>query len=101
MWRYLLDSPEDIFSIGLRYMRLNADSKNPVDYLRVSGMLQKLRSFIKRNHSSNYIAGLAGGDVCLAIGWTGDAFQARNRARKSGYNIEASDIIPKEGVSCH
>ena len=94
---YVLDSPEDIFSIGLRYMRLNADSKNPADYLRVSGMLQKLRPFIKKYHSSEYIAGLAGGDVCLAIGWTGDAFQARNRARESGSNIELNYVIPKEG----
>ena len=44
---YVLDSPEDIFSIGLRYMRLNADSKNAANYLPVSGMFQKLRHVIK------------------------------------------------------
>lgn len=94
---YFLDSPEDIFAAGLRSMRLNANSKNAADYTRVSGMLQKLRPFIKKFHSSEYIAALAGGDICLAIGWTGDSFQARNRARESGLNIELNYAIPKEG----
>lgn len=95
---YVLDSPEDIFAIGLRHSGLNANSKNAQDYVRVSGMLQKLRPLIKKYHSSEYIAALAAGDICLAIGWTGDSFQARNRARESGANFEIKYAIPKEGT---
>lgn len=95
---YLLDSPEDIFSVGLRYLGLNANSKNAADYVRVSGMLQKLKPFVRKYHSSEYIAALAAGDICLAVGWTGDSFQARNRARESGANFEINYVIPKEGT---
>jgi len=95
---YFLDSPEDIFSVGLRYLGLNTSSKNPADYLRVSTALQKLRPFIKKYHSSEYIGALAAGDICVAIGWAGDSFQARSRARESSNNIDINYIVPKEGT---
>ena len=52
---------------------------------------------MKKFHSSEYINALANGDICLAVGWSGDAALARNRAREADNGIEIGDVIPKEG----
>jgi putrescine transport system substrate-binding protein len=95
---YVLDSPEDLFSIALQYLRLNPDSKNPSDLRRAADLLGALRRNVKKFHSSEYINALANGDICLAVGWVGDSFQARNRAREAQNEIKIDYVIPKEGT---
>ena len=48
--------------------------------------------------SSDYINALANGDICLAVGWAGDSFQARTRARDAGNGIEIGYVVPSEGT---
>lgn len=95
---YVLDSPEDLFSIALRYLGLNPDSKKPDDLRKAAGLLAQMRPYVKKFHSSEYINALANGDICLAIGWAGDSFQARNRAQEAKNGVEISYVIPKEGT---
>jgi putrescine transport system substrate-binding protein len=95
---YVLDSPEDLFSIALNYLKLNPDSKNPADIRRAADMLGGMRRYVKKFHSSEYINALANGDICLAVGWAGDSFQARNRAREANNGIEINYVIPREGT---
>lgn len=95
---YVLDSPEDLFSIALQYLRLNPDSKNQNDLRRAADLLSSLRRNVKKFHSSEYINALANGDICLAVGWAGDSFQARNRAREAQNEIVIDYVIPKEGT---
>jgi putrescine transport system substrate-binding protein len=95
---YVLDSPEDMFSIALHYLRLDPNSKEPGDIRRAADLLSGLRRYIKKFHSSEYINALANGDICLAIGWAGDAFQARNRAREAANGVEIAYVIPHEGT---
>jgi putrescine transport system substrate-binding protein len=91
---YVLDSPEDLFAIALNWLKLNPDSKRAEDIRRAAQELGKLRSSIKKFHSSEYINALASGDICLAIGWAGDVFQARNRAKEARNNVEIAYAIP-------
>ncbi|MBI3275028.1 MAG: polyamine ABC transporter substrate-binding protein [Methylocystis sp.] len=95
---YVLDSPEDLFSIALNYLKLDPNSKNANDIRRAADLLAGLRHFVKKFHSSEYINALANGDICLAIGWAGDSFQARNRAREAGNGVEIAYVIPQEGA---
>ncbi|MBV9395741.1 MAG: polyamine ABC transporter substrate-binding protein [Methylobacteriaceae bacterium] len=95
---YVIDSPEDLFSIALNYMKLNPDSKNPNDIRRAADLIGTMRRYVKKFHSSEYINALANGDICLAIGWAGDAFQARNRAREANNGIDINYVIPREGT---
>lgn len=95
---YVLDSPEDLFAIALRYLKLNPDSKVPGDIAKASALLQRIRPSVRRFHSSEYINGLANGDICLAVAWSGDSFQAKNRAREAGNGIEIGYVIPREGT---
>ena len=39
-------------------------------------MLQEIRPFIRYFDSSQYIDDLANGEICLAMGWSGDVFIA-------------------------
>ncbi|GAC1555213.1 MAG: polyamine ABC transporter substrate-binding protein [Beijerinckiaceae bacterium] len=95
---YVLDSPEDLFSIALNYLKLNPDSKNPNDLRRAADLVGGMRRYVKKFHSSEYINALANGDICLAIGWAGDSFQARNRAREADNGIDINYVIPREGT---
>jgi len=49
-------------------------------------------------HSSQYINDLANGDICVAVGWSGDIFQARDRADEAENGNSIAYIIPKEGA---
>lgn len=94
---YVLDSPEDVFSVALRFLALNPDSKKPEDIRKAANALSQIRPYIKKFHSSEYINALANGDICLAIGWAGDSFQARARALEAKNGIDIAYVIPKEG----
>jgi putrescine transport system substrate-binding protein len=95
---YVLDSPEDILSIVLNYLKIDPNSKEPNDIRRATDVVAGLRRFVKKFHSSEYINALANGDICLAIGWAGDSFQARNRAREAGNGVDIAFVIPQEGT---
>lgn len=95
---YFLDSPEDIFSTALRSIGVNPDSKNPADIRKAADTIIRVKPSVKKFHSSEYINALASGDICLAVGWAGDSFQARNRAQEARNGVEIDYVIPKEGT---
>jgi len=95
---YVLDSPDDVLSASLRYLGLNPDSKKADEIRRAADALIKVKSSIKKFHSSEYINALANGDICLALAWAGDSFQARNRAREANNGVDIDFIIPREGA---
>ena len=95
---YMLDSPEDIFSAALKWEGLDPNSKNPADIRRAADAVTRVRGSVKKFHSSEYINALANGDICLAVGWAGDSFQARNRAKEAGNDVDIAYAIPKEGT---
>ncbi len=45
----------------------------------VEETLMKIRPYVRYFHSSSYINDLAAGEICLALGWSGDVLQARDR----------------------
>ncbi len=95
---YALDSPEDMFTAALKFLGLNPDSKKPEDIRKAADALARVKGSIKKFHSSEYINALANGDICFAVGWAGDSFQARNRAREANNGVDVNYVIPKEGA---
>ena len=57
-----------------------------------------LRPHITYFHSSKYINDLANGDICVAVGWSGDILQARDRANDAKQGVDIAYRIPKEGA---
>lgn len=95
---HFLDSAEDFLPSVMRYLGLNPDSKRPQDWEAAANHVQQLRTLVTKFHSSEYIAGLANGDVCLVVGYSGDIFQAQKRAREANAGVEVQYIIPREGA---
>ncbi len=94
----LLDSPTDVFPAALKYLGLNPDSKNTADIDKAVELLQKVRPFIRKFHSSEYINGLANGDICIAFGFSGDVIQAATRAEEAKRKFKVQYAIPTEGA---
>lgn len=95
---YMLDSPEDLFPGVLAYLGLNPDSKKAEDLNKAGEALQRIRGNVKKFHSSEYINALANGDICVAVGYSGDIIQARKRAEEAKNGIEIAYIVPREGA---
>ena len=95
---YILDSPEDLFTVAQRYLGNDPDTADSAKINAAADLLGRMRPHVKKFHSSEYINALANGDICLAVSWAGDAYQARNRAREAGKNIEITYVIPSEGT---
>jgi len=93
-----LDSPTDMIPVTLAYLGLNPDSHDPADVAKAEETLLKVRPYVRKFHSSEFINGLANGDICAAVGWSGDVFQARDRAEEAKNGVELSYVIPKEGT---
>ncbi|PNV94223.1 extracellular solute-binding protein, partial [Pseudomonas protegens] len=49
-------------------------------------------------HPSKYISDLANGNICVAVGYSGDVLQARSRAEEAGNKEKVAFSIPKEGA---
>ncbi len=95
---YVLDSPADIIPITMKYLGLDPESKSAEDFAKVEETLLKIRPYIRKFHSSEYINALANGDICLAVGWSGDVFQARDRAAEADQGVVVNYVVPKEGT---
>lgn len=92
-----LDSADEMMPTVLNYMGLNANSTNPDDYKKATDKLLSVRPYVTYFHSSKYIADLANGDICVAIGFSGDIFQAKHRAEEAKKGVNIAYSIPKEG----
>ena len=95
---YFLDTPSEIIPPVLKYLGEEPNSFDPVVIAKAEARLQELRPSITQFHSSEYINALANGDACLAVGWSGDIFQAQARAEEAKNGVEIAYVIPKEGA---
>ncbi len=94
---YFLDSGEDMMASALKYQGKDPNSTNAADYAAAGAMLAKVRPFVRKFHSSEYIDALANGDICLAVGYSGDVLQAADRASEAKKSFTINYVIPKEG----
>ncbi|MGD9916251.1 MAG: polyamine ABC transporter substrate-binding protein [Rhizobiaceae bacterium] len=95
---YVLDSPTDMFPTTFRYLGMDPESRTSDDFAKAEEALMKVRPSIRKFHSSEYINALANGDICFAVGWSGDIFQARSRAQEADQGVDIAYVVPKEGA---
>ena len=95
---HLLDTPEELVPAALNYLGLDPDSKDQGDIEKAGELLMSIRPHIQKFHSSEYINALANGDICLAVGYSGDVLQARDRAAEADAGVEIEYAIPDEGA---
>ncbi|WP_372786888.1 polyamine ABC transporter substrate-binding protein [Phenylobacterium sp.] len=94
---YFLDASEDMFAVALNYLGKDPNSHDPKDYAAATDLLLKVRPYVRKFHSSEYIDALANGDICVAIGYSGDVLQAKSRAEEAKNKVKLAYSVPKEG----
>jgi putrescine transport system substrate-binding protein len=94
----ILDSATDVIPAALAYLGRNPDSQTREDLEEAAKVLMAIRPFVRKWHSSEYINGLANGDVCLAFGYSGDIKQAGKRAAEAKKGFKVEYAIPQEGA---
>ena len=92
-----MDSADEVLPAMLNYQGLNPNSTNIDDYKKAEAKLMTLRPYISYFHSSKYVSDLANGDVCIAFGYSGDVYQAINRANEAENGVKIAYVVPKEG----
>ncbi len=95
---YFLDAGSDVISTALHYLGLDPSSSSPEDVGKAEELMVSVRPFIRKFHSSEMINALANGDICVAVGYSGDLFQARDRAAEADQGVDIAYVIPKEGA---
>jgi putrescine transport system substrate-binding protein len=95
---HMLDSADDIMPAALHYLGLNPNSTDAKDMEKAADLVMKVRSSVRKFHSSEYLNALAGGEICLVVGWSGDIKQAQKRAAEAKGGVEIGYAIPKEGA---
>jgi putrescine transport system substrate-binding protein len=94
-----LDSADEMIPAMLKYLDKDPNSTNADDYKVAEEKLMAVRPYVTYFHSSKYIGDLANGDICVAVGFSGDILQAADRADEAGKGVEISYAIPKEGAN--
>ncbi len=95
---HLLDSSDDIMPAALHYLHLDPNSGDPGDLQRAADLLLKIRPYVRKFHSSEYLNALATGEICFVVGFSGDIKQAQKRAAEAKGGVAVGYAIPKEGA---
>lgn len=95
-----LDAPSEVIPAMLNYMGQDPNTDKASVYSKgaLPELMDQLRPSITYFHNSQYINDLANGDVCVAIGWSGDVMMAAERASDANNGVNIKYIIPKEGA---
>lgn len=95
---YWLDAPQEVLPAALNYVGVDPRSTDPADFDQAQAMMMEVRDTVQRFHSSENINALANGDICVAIGYSGDMLIARDRAAEADNGVNVEYLIPNEGA---
>src|SRR2546427_3265638 len=95
---HLLDSSDDILAAALHYLGLDPNTTNEADLQKAADLVSKIRPYVRKFHSSEYLNALASGEICLVVGFSGDIKQAQKRAAEARNGVDVGYAIPKEGA---
>lgn len=95
---HFLDAPVELIPAALAYLGENPDAQDAETIEKAEPVLSAVAPYVQKFHSSEYINALANGDICVAIGWSGDILQARDRAAEAENGVNIEYYAPKEGA---
>jgi putrescine transport system substrate-binding protein len=95
----VVDEPTELYAIALNYLGKDPNSLNTDDYRQATkNLLDSLPRYVNYFDSADYIDRLAAGEICVAVGWSGDIYQAMAQAEAADNGINIGYSIPKEGT---
>ncbi|RWX70669.1 extracellular solute-binding protein [Mesorhizobium sp. M2A.F.Ca.ET.039.01.1.1] len=93
----IADSATEVVPIVLNYLGLDPQSKDPADLDKAMALLQSIRPYVQLS-KGKLPTEMAAGDVCIAIGYSGEVIQAKNAAKAAANGQDIQYILPKEGT---
>jgi putrescine transport system substrate-binding protein len=91
----ILDSPSEVVGTALNYLGLDPNTTAQEDLDQAEALLLGTRPHVRYFDSARYIDDLASGEICVALGYSGDVFIAADSAAEG---IEVNYVIPREGA---
>jgi len=95
---HFLDAPDEMVPAALTYLGHDPNTTDPDQLEEAGELMMSVRPYIQKFHSSEYINALANGDICVAVGWSGDVLQARDRAAEADNGVDIAYNAPSEGA---
>jgi len=84
-----LDSPTEILPAALHYLGYAPDSSKADELKKAEELFLSIRPSVAYFHSSKYISDLANGNICVAIGYSGDIYQRSPTAHREAETAKA------------
>jgi putrescine transport system substrate-binding protein len=94
----MLDSWGDVLPMVSRYLGQPRLSAAKTDLDAVMAKLQEIQPYLRRISTAGYYQQLAEGDLCLAIGYSGDAMVARRMVGESHGKVKIEYSFTREMV---
>jgi len=94
----VLDSASEMFKMVLIYLGKDPNAQRPDDLRAAADAMAKFRPYLRYVDTQRMVSDLANGEICAAIGYSGDILQARDRARENQTGQHIGYSIPKEGT---
>jgi putrescine transport system substrate-binding protein len=94
----MLDSWQDILPLVARYLGQPQLSVEAAQLDAVERKLREIRPFLTRISSSGYYDQLADGELCLSLGYSGDAMIARRTAKENDTKVRIEYAFPRTSV---
>jgi putrescine transport system substrate-binding protein len=91
----MLDSWQDILPLVARYLGQPQLSSEPKQLAAVVKQLEEIRPLLRRISSSGYYEQLADGELCLSLGYSGDAMIARRMTKEGGTKVQIDYAFPR------
>ena len=91
----ILDAPSEVVEIALNYLGYDPNTENSKANNEALELLKQIRPYVKYFDSSQYIDDLSNGEICLAMGWSGDVFLAADSAAD---DVSVWYSVPSEGT---
>ena len=95
----ILDAPTDVLPNVMTYLGHPGTSMEKSHFEAAGDALSAIRPYLRYINSSQSINDIANGDICAAIMWSGDAFQAAYRAEEAENGHVIDYYIPNEGTN--
>lgn len=93
----VLDSPQDVIPMLLKYAGKDGDTTNLADYQAVVDLFKPVRKSIRTFDNTNYLNAIPNKELCVVNNWSGDYATARKRASDAGVKINLAYFVPKTG----
>lgn len=94
----IMDSAIDVIPSVMRYLGRPTDSVEAADLAAVEKTLMAIRPHVRNFANAGALEALASGQTCLAVTYSGDVIQARERAKEAGKGVTVAYVAPRQGA---